>query len=58
MVPYQDAGCQQRRGSSSLEVAAVLQEVIAYKQVVLLDVKKADSVWYAGLFVKLHEMGE
>ncbi len=51
--------------SSSLEVAAVLQQVIADNlnknrpvYVALLDVKKAfDSVWQQGMFVKLHNMG-
>ncbi len=54
-----------RAGSSSIETAAVLQELIAQNlnrrntvYVVLLDVKKAfDTVWHEGMFVKLHDMG-
>ncbi len=54
-----------RAGSSSIETAAVLQEVVAHHlnknnsvYVTLLDIRKAfDSVWHGGLFVKLHDMG-
>lgn len=54
-----------RRGVSSIETSATLQEAIAsnVKQghtvyVALLDVKKAfDTVWHDGMFVKLYDMG-
>ena len=54
-----------RAGVSSLETAAVLQETIAHcvtkgttMYVALLDIRKAsDSVWHAGMFVQLYDMG-
>lgn len=54
-----------RRGVSSLETAACLQEFIAQNvsrgrtvYIALLDVRKAfDTVWHAGLFVQLHDLG-
>ncbi len=54
-----------RRCTSSLEVSAVLQEVISHNMnrghtvyVALLDIKKAfDTVWHAGMFLKLHDLG-
>jgi len=54
-----------RNGVSSLETAACLQEAIAHSvnrgssvYVALLDIRKAfDTVWHAGMFMQLYDMG-